>query len=170
MNSSTAFNFQHARSMRKGFWPSSFASDTARMRNDDVEAPRYKKRKQREQTVIKAPAREQRNDVATRTSLEWKFAWIMHFFAAPSLHSVTVPTDAQHLSISSDRYFIRMRAECVVSFYLFSSNEKSSLCLSSIFFSLFIYRNFIKWKLKRYASIFAYEDFFRSIRKIDLFE
>jgi len=51
---------------------SSFASDTAR--NDDVEAPRYKKRKQREQTVIKVPAREQPNDVATRTSLEWKFA------------------------------------------------------------------------------------------------
>ena len=33
--------------------------------NDDVVAPRYKKRKQREQTVIKAPAREQPNDVAT---------------------------------------------------------------------------------------------------------
>lgn len=44
---------------------SSFASDTRMPRNDGVEAPRYKKRKQREQTVIKAPAREQPNDVAT---------------------------------------------------------------------------------------------------------
>lgn len=42
-----------------------FADDTARMlHNDDVVVPRYKKRKQREQTVIKAPAREQPNDEA----------------------------------------------------------------------------------------------------------
>ena len=36
-----------------------------RERRNDVEAPRYKNRKQREQTVIKTPAREQPNDVAT---------------------------------------------------------------------------------------------------------
>lgn len=36
-----------------------------RERRNDVEAPRYKNRKQREQAVIKTPAREQPNDVAT---------------------------------------------------------------------------------------------------------
>lgn len=78
------------RSIRKGILialSSSLAGDTGAnaTRNNGVEAPRYKKRKQREQTVIKAPAREQPNDVATRTSLRWKFAWIMHFFLSFSV-------------------------------------------------------------------------------------
>lgn len=53
-----------------------------------------KNEEEREQTIIKAAAREQANDVATRTSPRWKFAWIMHFCAAPPSHSARMPFSA----------------------------------------------------------------------------